>query len=684
MPTEQRIPSHLLAKPDKKKKGGFFGFGSSRKKKSISERSSESSGGGKSDSEYRSDGDSKKKKKGLFGRRKDPDSKSVNAPQVAIYSGQQAGSIGQTFSGERAVDVGGPVGEPRSNITPETSPGTPQSPHGILGTVMGAPSGSNIERSDTVRESNRKAGFFSKRKDKVSDDGEYGAVPYIEGELPEVGQQTGHYGQEQSGPIRCQGRVQHGQQYAHGYHEQQIPDDQVVFDVQEEQRSFDAATFSSVGFPTNDERKERKDENKEKPYANASGQERQRQHGHPPLGTNHGETNLDEIARQQYASPDIRNVPEHPHQQHGRAQDDDDRPAHGKPVTNVDLAAQLWSQQQGLPQIYQDQEGQYTEQAQPDRSRLTQTESGTHVGRHEGKLGLRPSQDAIAFPSQNEQGTNNQADSEDPHRESQTTQIQRNHDRYHRKDDNRNYPITDDTAAVSKMWKERDERESEMQRLLMPMSDNEMTGQPEELSDVGYEMSLQQKQPTQEVPARWGKSKRLPPQIQHQPQLTGQPALGVPQQGEQHAFEEAAFSSVTSSIEDEKRARMEDSKRGRYNQALSSQYVSNVPESESPIHRPQPVYGSLMQQPRQEHQKFMEGEKALVANVLGSQHKPDLEHLQQETTNATSRSHAEVVVMHTGNTQQKQQQLQSQEPFQRGRWGASRRSKPKRPLNCES
>ena len=172
-PLLQKIPSHLLAEPEKKKKGGFFSFGSSRKKKDRPERSSESSQGGKSDGEYKSDGETKKKKKGLFGRRKDTDTDTSNmaGPQVAIHPGQQVRSTGQPVARERPIDVCGPADQQlrapiQVNVvtpeitTPEVSPGTPQTPHGILGTVMG----SNLERSDTVRESGRKAGFFSKRK----------------------------------------------------------------------------------------------------------------------------------------------------------------------------------------------------------------------------------------------------------------------------------------------------------------------------------------------------------------------------------------------------------------------------------------------------------------------------------------------------------------------------------------
>ena len=162
--------------------------------------------------------------------------------------------------------------------------------------------------------------------------------------------------------------------------------------------------------------------------------------------------------------------------------------------------------------------------------------------------------------------------------------------------------------------------------------------------------------------------------------------MGVAQQYEdQRSFQEAAFSSVTSSIQDQKRSRMEEEARGRKNQAPSSQHISNAPETGSPIRRPKAVYGSPMHDARRDPQKSMADDEVAIASMWGSQHRPDPNWLQQQGVNAANRAQTEVVVMdyEGGQQQLQQQQQQSQEPFQRGRWGASRRSKPKRPANCK-
>ena len=610
-PTTQKIPSHLLAEPEKKKKGGFFSFGSSRKKKDRPERSSESSTGGKSDGEYKSDGESKKKKKGLFGRRKDIDTNNMAGPQVAIHPGQQVRPTGQPGSEERPIDVGGPADQQlhapiQVNVvtpeitTPEVSPGTPQTPHGILGTVMG----SNLERSDTVRESGRKAGFFSKRKDKKFDEGQYGAVPYVEDEATEQGsavKQPILYPEQQHGqihghdreitPFEQQHRQGYDQQYHHGYPEHQTVSSQPGYDAQQAQQSFQEAAFSSVTASLDNQRKGgvQKDSR------------RQHEQIHP------GETSLDDEIGQEYSS-------------------------HGHDRRWGPRSQQAAEGGQPLRQEYFDDEG-------------------------------------------------------DPHRVGQLDAASRNQQRQPLMQHDRERQIIDDTETVSKLWKERGERESEMQRLLMSMAGEEMTAQSEE---AFYEDDETPRQAIQEGAARWGKSKSQDFQGQQPTHLIGQPAMGVAQQYEdQRSFQEAAFSSVTSSIEDQKRSRMEEGARGQKLQAPSSQHIVNASETGSPIRRPKAVYGSPMHDARGDPQKSMADDEAAIARMWGSQHRPDPNWLQQQGVNAASRAHTEVVVMDYERGQQPQEQLQqqqkqqSQEPFQRGRWGASRRSKPKRPANCK-
>ena len=696
-PTTQKIPSHLLAEPEKKKKGGFFGFGSSRKKKDRPERSSESSTGGKSDGEYKSDGETKKKKKGLFGRRKDTDTDTSNVagPQVAIHPGQQVRSTGQPVR-ERPIDVGGPADQQMHapihvNVvtpeitTPEVSPGTPQTPHGILGTVMG----SNLERSDTVRESGRKAGFFSKRKDKKSDDGQYGAVPYVEDEAAEEGssvKQTIQYVDQQHDQIHDHGRgiIPHeqqlrqgyDQQHHHGYPEHQTVSSQPGYDVQQGQQSFQEAAFSSVTAVLDSQRRDQVQEDSRRQFTHPSGQQTLQQHER----THPGETNLDDEIGQEQLSHGHEELP---HQPHGRIHVQGKRYSQGKDAS-ADLAAQLWSQQHGPPQMYKDQESSKMENFD-DRSRSQQAEDVTHGGQQNRRWGPRSQQAAQSgHPPRQEYETGYLGDGVDPHGVGQRGAASRHQHGQPLKQEDTERQIVDDPENVSKLWKERGERESEMQRLLMSMAGEEIAGQPEEVFYKDDETPRQAIQ--QEGAARWGKSRGQDSQGQQQTHLIGQPAMGVAQQYEdQRSFQEAAFSSVTSSIQDQKRSRMEEEARGRKKQAPSSQHISNAPETGSPIRRPKAVYGSPMHDARRDPQKSMADDEAAIAGMWGSQHRPDPNWLQQQGVNAANRAQTEVVVMdyEGGQQQLQQQQQQSQEPFQRGRWGASRRSKPKRPANCK-
>ena len=373
-----------------------------------------------------------------------------------------------------------------------------------------------------------------------------------------------------------------------------------------------------------------------------------------------------------------------PHLPHDRIRVQGERYSQGKDA-NADLAAQLWSQQHGPPQMYKDQESSKMENFE-DRSRSQQAEDVTRGGQQNRRWGPGSQQAAQSgHLHRQEYETGYLGEGIDPYGVGQPDVASRNQHRQPLKQEDAERQIVDDTENVSKLWKERGEREGEMQRLLMSMGGAEMAGQSEE---VFYKDDETPRQAIQEGAARWGKSKGQDSQGQQQTHLIGQPAMGVAQQyEEQHSFQEAAFSSVASSIQDQKRSRMEEEARGRKNQMPSSQHISNAPETGSPIRRPKAVYGSPMHDAKRDPQKSMADDEAAIASMWGSQHRPDPNWLQQQGVNAANRAQTEVVVMdYEGGQQQlqQQQQQQSQEPFQRGRWGASRRSKPKRPANCKS
>ena len=107
-----------------------------------------------------------------------------------------------------------------------------------------------------------------------------------------------------------------------------------------------------------------------------------------------------------------------------------------------------------------------------------QTEDVTHGGQKNRRWGPRSQQAAQSgHPPRQEYETGYPGDGVDPHGVGQRDAASRHQHGQPLKQKDTERQIVDDTENVSKLWKERGERESEMQRLLMSMSGEEIAGQ---------------------------------------------------------------------------------------------------------------------------------------------------------------------------------------------------------------
>ncbi len=164
----------------KPKKKGLLSFGKKKKKD-------------KSPKDGEATTQEKPEKKSRWGTSKKKDATSPEAKTLTIElnTGAQQQHLSPT--------------SPKSDASETSSLGSPTTPEGILGTVFGAPSGSKLERSDTLKENptstggneKRKAGFFSLgskrgKKDKKNQEEEFGAVPYVPSPSEQMMEQIAH------------------------------------------------------------------------------------------------------------------------------------------------------------------------------------------------------------------------------------------------------------------------------------------------------------------------------------------------------------------------------------------------------------------------------------------------------------------------------------------------------------